>query len=111
MRKIILLMSCLIYLSLVSAPPVSSTPVSSTPAIQTGADQTDLYLPLLKNKKVGLLVNHTARVGKKHLVDVLLDADVTITKIFVPEHGLSGQAEDGAIIKNSQYRGIPVISL
>jgi len=33
--------------------------------ILPGAYQTAQYLPLLKNKRVGLFTNHTATVGKK----------------------------------------------
>src|SRR5690606_7928933 len=37
--------------------------VASAQSIQTGAEQTDLYLPLLKDKKVGILTNQTGIVN------------------------------------------------
>jgi uncharacterized protein YbbC (DUF1343 family) len=81
--------------------------------IKTGAEATNEYLPLLKAKKVALVVNQTSIIGKKHLIDSLLSLKVNITKIFVPEHGLWGNVEAGGNVNNSTYMktGIPVISL
>lgn len=81
--------------------------------IQTGADQTALYLPLLKNKKVAVFANHSSRVGSQHLIDVLRANGINVTKIFVPEHGFRGDADDGDTIKNTvdAKTGIPIISL
>src|SRR5690606_14003943 len=62
------------------------------PPIRMGADQLDLLLPMLAGQRVGLLVNHTALVGKTHLVDTLLQRGVQIMTIFGPEHGFRGNA-------------------
>ena len=35
------------------------------------AEQPDLYLPLLKEKRIALVVNHSSLVKKGHLVDYL----------------------------------------
>jgi len=90
-----------------------STAFSAHKLILTGADQPSLYLPLLKNKKVGLFINHSSLVGKKPLVDFLLNKKIHVTKIFVPEHGLRGDETDGYKIENSidKKSGLPVISL
>ncbi len=40
--------------------------------IITGAEQPEKYIPLIQNKKVGLVVNHTSMVNDVHLVDFLL---------------------------------------
>lgn len=41
--------------------------------IQTGADNYNAYLPLLKNKKVGIVTNQTGILtNKMHLVDFIL---------------------------------------
>ncbi len=79
----------------------------------TGAEQYKQYLPLLKNKKVGLVVNQTARVKTQHLVDFLLSHDVTICKVFAPEHGFRGDADAGEHIQNAKdvKTGLPIISL
>lgn len=81
--------------------------------VVTGADRLDQYLPMLKGKKVGLLVNHTAVIGNIHLVDVLKKNGVDIKVIFGPEHGFRGSAPDGAKISNTvdPTTGAPVVSL
>lgn len=81
--------------------------------LQSGAEQFLQYLPLLEGKRVGLVVNHTARIGQKHLLDTLLTRGVQVQKIFVPEHGFRGEADAGESIDNSYDRatGLPIISL
>lgn len=81
--------------------------------IITGADQTAQYLPYLKGKRIGMLVNQTSIIGKFHCVDSLVKLGVTITKIFGPEHGFRGNASNGAKVSDSAdpKTGIPVISL
>ena len=81
--------------------------------IKTGAEQMEKYLPLLINKRVGLVVNHTSVVLNSHLVDTLLAMNVKITKIFAPEHGFRGQAPAGEKVANEvdAKTGIPIISL
>src|SRR6185312_15652006 len=81
--------------------------------IKTGAEQTSLYLPLLKDKKVGLFINHSSLVGKMPLVDYLKSQGINVTTIFVPEHGFRGNADDGDVIENSidEKTGIPIVSL
>lgn len=78
-----------------------------------GADQPGQYLPLLKNKKVGLVVNHTSQVGDVHLVDFLLDNQIQVEKIFAPEHGFRGDASAGEEIKDGtdSKTGVAVVSL
>ena len=85
----------------------------SVPAIQTGADQMGLYLPVLQGKRVGMVVNHTSRVGRSHLVDSLIARGVTIKTIFAPEHGFRGQATDGEEISSNRdtRTGIMITSL
>lgn len=84
--------------------------------VLVGADQPENYLPLLKNKKVGLIVNQTSVLTQKnnlHLVDFLLKEDVRIQKVFVPEHGFRGDADAGEAVKNDTDKrtGLPIVSL
>ncbi|MEQ8476282.1 DUF1343 domain-containing protein [Fulvivirga sp.] len=81
--------------------------------IRVGAESLDEYLPLLKDKKVALLANHSSLVGKTHLVDTLLSNDVDIVKVFAPEHGFRGDRPDGATIDNTKdpKTGIPIVSM
>lgn len=71
------------------------------------------YLPKLMGKKIGLVVNQTATIGRTHLVDTLLQLGVEIEAIFAPEHGFRGEAEAGASIQDGRdaKTGIRVISL
>jgi uncharacterized protein YbbC (DUF1343 family) len=68
--------------------------------IRMGAEQLDVLLPKLTNQRVALLVNHTATIGKTHLVDTLQKRGVRIQKIFSPEHGFRGDADAGETVKD-----------
>lgn len=79
-----------------------------------GADNSTKYLPLLKNKKTGIVTNQTGILSNgTHLVDYLLDQKVQVTKIFAPEHGFRGTADAGELIKDGKdsKTGLPIISL
>ena len=65
-----------------------------TSTILPGAYQTEVYLPLLEGKKVGLTVNHSSLIGSTHLTDSLLKHGIQITKVFTPEHGFTGTISD-----------------
>ncbi len=81
--------------------------------VVTGAEQfLDLALKL-KNKRVALVVNHTALLGKAHLADSLKSIGIPISIIFGPEHGFRGDAADGEHIKDSidAKTGVLVASL
>ncbi len=78
-----------------------------------GAGRPDLYLHLLKEKRIALVVNHSSLVGEEHLVDTLLKHGIKVQKIFAPEHGFRGKADAGDHIKNSRdiRTGLQIISL
>ncbi len=82
-------------------------------SITTGAQQTEVYLPLLKNKKVAIVTNASGIIGKRHLVDTLLKHKVKIVKIFGPEHGFRGTADAGEKVKSGKdaLTKITVVSL
>ena len=79
----------------------------------TGAEQMDRLLPILKGKRVALVVNQTSKVGETHLLDTLLAAHIQIKKVFAPEHGFRGDADAGETIRNGKdtRTGIPILSL
>ena len=87
--------------------------ISWTQPILTGAEQLDQYMPLLKDKRVGVFANQTSMVGNEHLVDVLIKHGVKVGVIFGPEHGFRGTADAGEKIGNytDVKTGIPVVSL
>ena len=81
--------------------------------LKTGAEQPEKYVHLLKNKKVGLVINHTSLVGEIHLIDFLREQNIEVVKIFAPEHGFRGDASAGEKIEDGvdSKTGIPVVSL
>lgn len=87
---------------------------STSSEIKTGADNFDVYLPLLKDKKTGIVTNQTGILTNKiHLVDFLLEKNINLLKIFAPEHGFRGTADAGEHIidgKDSKTN-LPIISL
>jgi len=88
-------------------------PAAKAEEILTGADRTAAYLPLLKGKRVALLVNQTSEINGVLLPDTLLRLGVNVVKIFSPEHGFRGNADAGAKVKSGldEQTGLPVISL
>ena len=111
--KSILLFSIAISLCFCATKTQSNQPEGSLQEIKTGAEQTDLYLPLLKGKKVAVLANQTSIIGKTHLVDSLQKLGINIVKVFGPEHGFRGDASAGANVVDAidERTGIPIISL
>ena len=83
--------------------------------IRMGAEQTEKLLPLLKGKRIALVVNHTSVVGhaQTHLLDTLLSLKVDVRKVFAPEHGFRGNADAGETVKNGRdtQSGKPILSL
>lgn len=79
--------------------------------IRVGAERMEEYLPVIKDKSVGLCVNHTSMVRDMHLVDTLLSRNVDVVKIFTPEHGFTGTADAGEKVENTEKNSLPVISL
>lgn len=114
-------------------------PINYQTKISTGAEQSDKYLPLLKDRKVGILTNQTGIIefwesGKEtnhsnngcgseadvamelvnsSVVDLLLEKNIDIQKIYAPEHGFRGTADAGELIKDGKdtKTGLPIISL
>jgi len=87
-----------------------------TAPVRCGADRLDQYLPLIADKQIALVANHTSVVGGRHLVDTLLSSGITreqIVKVFAPEHGFRGDRAAGVQIEDGTdpLTGIEVASL
>ena len=65
--------------------------------VATGAERFEQYLPFIRGKRVGMVVNHTSVVGTEqtHLLDTLLKQNINVIKVFAPEHGFRGNADAG----------------
>lgn len=86
---------------------------SAQKPVVVGAEQPEKYLSLLRDQKVALMVNQSSMKGTIHLVDYLVDENITIQKIFAVEHGFRGDAANGEELNDSldQKTGIPIESL
>ena len=82
--------------------------------VVTGAENlVENYLGELEGKRVGLVMNPTARIGERHMLDILLEKEINLTALYAPEHGFRGEAGAGDIIEDGvdQESGLPVFSL
>ena len=82
--------------------------------VLVGATDTASYLPLLREKRVAVLANHTAMYSaEEHVVDMLHREGVNLVGIFAPEHGFRGAVEAGAKVENSvdAKTGVAILSL
>lgn len=96
------------------ANPILESGIKSGKEIVVGADNFKAYLPLLKNKTVGIVTNQTGILtNKKHLVDFLVEKKIKIKTIFAPEHGFRGTADAGEHVSDDidQKTGLPIVSL
>ena len=116
--QLILIFSICIHCD--SGPTPANGQTSSAPELeqlttklQVGAERLKLYLPMLANKKVGMLVNQSSMIQKTHLADSLLALGVDLVKVFAPEHGFRGKADAGEKVKDGfdGKTGLPIISL
>ena len=105
----ILSISLLTLLSLVVRAQEGSGGTRIVPA----DERTALYLPLLQGKRIALLANHTAQVGRQHLLDLLLEKGINVTAVFSPELGFRGTEEAGGTVRSEVDRqtGVPILSL
>ena len=80
-------------------------------------NKVDSYVDIIKNKNIGIVTNHSSKFYKSesevHLLDSLLSLNISVIKIFSPEHGFRGDLDAGEKIDNSidSKTGIPIISL
>ena len=86
----------------------------SQPTVKVGAHVLlDHHLDELEGKRVGLVMNPTARVEGSHMLDTLVGRDINVTALFAPEHGFRGDVGAGETIEDGidQSTGLPVFSL
>ncbi len=85
------------------------------PIVKLGNDMfVEKHLGLLKGKRVGLVVNQTARLSSaEFLVNVLIEKKINVVALFGPEHGIRGEAAAGEKVSDAtdEKTGIPIFSL
>lgn len=104
MRRLLLLLP-LLFVTIFSE--------ANNDAVILGDEQPEVYVPLLKGKRVALFSNQSGLVGNRHILDVLIEKKLNVVAIFSPEHGFRGQADAGELLDNSKDKqtGVPVLSL
>jgi uncharacterized protein YbbC (DUF1343 family) len=118
MNKQIIILLTLFLLSFLDAFATENTTKRDS-VIQTGADQYNRYLKLLEGKKIGIVTNQTAIINLRsdnetiHLIDFLLQKNISIQTIFAPEHGFRGVSDAGeTVVDGKDFKtGLPIISL
>ncbi len=115
MQKFFLFLSLFVFVSLgeLNGQKSNRNVLKAEDAI-VGASRLELYLSELEGKNVGVIANQTSIFNDNtHLVDTLLSHGVAVIKIFTPEHGFRGTADEGASINNSvdEKTQLPIISL
>ena len=103
----------LILLACIFATGCSNPTEHSEPKLKVGAERSEIYLPLLEGKKVGLVVNQSSMVDSVHLINFLVSKGVDVKGIYAPEHGYKGNVERGKHVDGEidAETGIPVYSL
>jgi uncharacterized protein YbbC (DUF1343 family) len=92
MSKVSIMLLALFF----AAAPLKAS--ASSPEMIVGAERLTQYLPLLADKRVGLVVNQTSMVGNRHLLDILITNGVDVQVLFAPEHGIRGNVGAGEFI-------------
>ena len=87
-------------------------------SVIVGANQISEYQNIIKNKRIGVIANHTSVIFKNndeytHLIDSLISLNYHIKKIFAPEHGFRGTEPNGENINDEidEKSGLKIISL
>ena len=87
-------------------------------SVIVGANQISEYQNIIKNKRIGIIANHTSVIFKNngeytHLIDSLISLNYHIKKIFAPEHGFRGTEPNGENINDEidEKSGLKIISL
>lgn len=92
----------------------STDSTAATPVVTGAAALAAAGFSALKGKRIGLVTNHTGRVGTEHLADLLRRrGDLKLAAILAPEHGFRGAVEAGAKVRDGRdpATGVPVLSL
>ncbi len=102
MRAILFLVLPVFLMSLMAAPIVS-------PGVDVFFN--DGHDALLKDKKIGLLTNHTGIDTQMRLTLERFCENFSLAAIFSPEHGLKGQCYAWEKVDHSDFLGVPIYSL
>ena len=112
--SIILVFNCQIYSQNIEIlKPFSS---NASKSVRNGLDVLiEDYPGILKEKKIGLVTNHTGitKYLENNYKVFQMNPDIALEKIFAPEHGFFGEASAGAKVnyKNKNFKEVEIVSL
>ncbi|MBI3977933.1 MAG: DUF1343 domain-containing protein [Chloroflexi bacterium] len=116
----------------VPAAPATRAPLVATPTVGQATAEAGLpatpkkmrpgidvllaeRLDLVAGKRIGLVTNHTALTasGESSIDALHRRPELRLIALFGPEHGIRGDAQDGALIDSTTDRrtGVPIFSL
>lgn len=80
---------------------------------RSGIDNINAFTELFAGKRLGLITNHTGYSSDMISTVDILKERFKLTRLYSPEHGMSGAAQAGASVENSvdPYSGIPIYSM
>jgi uncharacterized protein YbbC (DUF1343 family) len=93
---------------------VPVVPEAVVPSVKIGAERLLEDFPeALKDKRLGLVMNPTARIGDVHMLDTLLSLGYNVAALYAPEHGFRGNFGAGEKIVDGidEASGLNVYSL
>jgi len=91
-------------------------PTNTSKSVRNGLDVLiEDYPNILKDKKIGLVTNHTGITKnlENNYKVFQKNPDIALEKIFAPEHGFFGEASAGAKVnyKNKNFKEVEIVSL
>jgi len=112
LRRSLLLATLLLPTPVAAQPAPCARPGGVRPGLEVLLADS---LQLVRGKRVGIVTNHTGldRCGRRNVDLLVATPGVTVVALFAPEHGLSGRAEGGAVVRSGRdsASGVPVHSL
>ena len=111
-----------------TAPPTTIVPTTQSTTTTTALTTTEAPLVVrtgagilvdedfrsLASDRLGLIVNQTAMVDGRHLIDLVAESPVVeLGAVFAPEHGVRGVADAGEAVGDTTdpTTGVPIYSL
>ena len=112
--SIILVFNCQTYSKNIEI--LKPFPSNTSKSVRNGLDVLiEDYPDILKDKKIGLVTNHTGITKnlENNYKVFQMNPDIALEKIFAPEHGFFGEASAGAKVnyKNKNFKEVEIVSL
>jgi uncharacterized protein YbbC (DUF1343 family)/CubicO group peptidase (beta-lactamase class C family) len=101
--------------------PIESGPDANRTSVEVAVNRVNCGIDvlveegfrLLQNRRIGLVTNHTGRTRDgKSTIDALFHApEVTLVRLFSPEHGIRGELDANVLDGKDEATGLRIVSL